>query len=125
MRAGTGGTVPAWDPGPWGSDRGPLYFFHSVLMAELGRRPDKSPRRITLIIAAGFVLGALVTELMALTLPASAARQFFITTVSASLGPLTVDLHVVALTVGPLILRANILSVVGVLLVAWFARSLL
>lgn len=94
-------------------------------MAELGRRPDKSPRRIALIIAAGFVLGALVTELMALTLPASAARQFFITTVFASLGPLTVDLHVVALTLGPLILRANILSVVGVLLVAWFARSLL
>jgi len=94
-------------------------------VAELGRRPDKSPTRIALIIAAGFVLGALVTELMALTLPASAARQFFIMTVSAWLGPLTVDLHVVALTVGPLILRANILSVVGVLLVAWFARSLL
>jgi hypothetical protein len=78
-----------------------------------------------MIIAGGFVLGALVTELMALTLPASAARQFFITTVSASLGPLTVDLHVIAVTLGPLILRANILSVVGVLLVAWFARSLL
>lgn len=94
-------------------------------MAELGRRPEKSPRRIFMIIAGGFVLGALITELMALTLPSSAARQFFITTVSASLGPLTVDLHVIAVTLGPLILRANILSVVGVLLVAWFARSLL
>ena len=78
-----------------------------------------------MIIAGGFVLGALLTELMAITLPASAARQFFITTVAASLGPLTVDFHVVAVTLGPLILRANILSVVGVLLVAWFARSLL
>ena len=66
-----------------------------------------------------------MTELMALTLPPSAARQFFITTVSASVGPLSVDLSVIALTVGPLILRANFLSLVGIVLVAWFARSLL
>ncbi|MFQ5689285.1 MAG: hypothetical protein ACE5HQ_03325 [Gemmatimonadota bacterium] len=94
-------------------------------MAELGGRPERSARWLTCVIASGFVLGALLTELVALALPPSAARQFFITTVSASLGPLTVDLHVVALTLGPLVLRANFLSAVGVLLVAWFARSLL
>lgn len=77
------------------------------------------------VVAAGFVIGSLLTELMALALPPSAARQFFITTVSASLGPLAVDLKVLALTLGPLVLRANILSLVGVVLVAWFARSLL
>lgn len=77
------------------------------------------------MIAGGFVLGALLTELMAVTLPPSAARQFFVTTVAASLGPLSVDLNVVALTVGPLVLRANFLSIIGILLVAWFARSLL
>jgi len=77
------------------------------------------------VLASGLVLGALLTELMALTLPPSAARQFFITTVAASLGPLSVDLKVIALTIGPLILRANFLSIVGILLVAWFARSLL
>jgi len=94
-------------------------------VADLGRRPELSTRRTTLVIAGGFVLGALLTELMAVTLPASAARQFFITTVAASLGPLSVDLHVIAFTIGPLILRANFLSIVGVLLIAWFARSLL
>ena len=94
-------------------------------MADLGRRPERSPKRIVVVIAGGFILGALLTELMALTLPQSAARQFFITTVAASLGPLSVDLNVIALTIGPLILRANFLSLVGVLLVAWFARSLL
>lgn len=82
-------------------------------------------RRILLVVAAGFVVGALFTELVAFALPPSAARQFFITTVSASLGPLAVDLKVLALTLGPLVLRANILSLVGILLVAWFARSLL
>ncbi|MGH7540013.1 MAG: DUF4321 domain-containing protein [Gemmatimonadota bacterium] len=94
-------------------------------MADLLRRPEGSGRRVVLVIAGGFILGALLTELMGLTLPPSAARQFFITTVTASLGPLTVDLHVIALTLGPLVLRANLLSVVGILLVAWFAKSLL
>lgn len=94
-------------------------------MAELRRRPERSARRTALAIAGGFILGGLLTELMALTLPPSAARQFFITTVAASLGPLTVDLHVIAVTLGPLVLRANLLSVVGILLVAWFAKSLL
>ena len=95
------------------------------MVADLGRRPERSPRRTLLVIASGFVLGALLTELMAVTLPPSAARQFFITTVAASLGPLSIDLNVIALTIGPLLLRVNFLSIVGVLLVAWFARSLL
>jgi broad specificity phosphatase PhoE len=94
-------------------------------VTDLGRRPERSPRRTLLVIASGFVIGALLTELMALTLPASAARQFFITTVAASIGPLGIDLNVIALTIGPLILRVNFLSIVGILLVAWFARSLL
>ena len=82
-------------------------------------------RRVTLIVTGGLLLGGLVTELLILTLPQSAARQFFITTVSASLGPLSIDLHVLAMTLGPLVLRLNILSVIGILLIAWFARSLL
>ena len=71
------------------------------------------------------MLGGLLTELMAVTLPPSAARQFFITTVAASLQPLAFDLKVLAFTLGPIVLRLNVLSVVGVVLVAWFARSLL
>lgn len=94
-------------------------------MADLGRRPERSPRRTLLVIAGGFVLGALLTELMVLTLPDIPARQVFITTVAASIGPLSIDLNVIALTIGPLILRANFLSIVGIVLVAWFARSLL
>lgn len=75
-------------------------------------------------MAGGLVLGALLTELAAFALPPSAARQFFVTTVSATLGPLSMDLLVAALTVGPLVIRVNVLSVVGIVLVAWFARSL-
>lgn len=92
---------------------------------EFVSRNRKSARRITLVVAAGFLLGALLTELVAIALPASAAREFFITTVTASLGPLALDLWVIAVTLGPLVLRVNVLSAVGIVLVAWFARSLL
>jgi hypothetical protein len=88
-------------------------------------RRRATTRRVVLIVTVGLLLGGLVTELLILTLPQSAARQFFITTVSASLGPVSFDLYVFALTLGPLILRLNILSVIGILLIAWFARSLL
>ena len=90
-----------------------------------GSRRHRSPIRLILIIAGGFVLGGLLTELATVTLPPSAARQFFITTVAASLQPLAFDLKVLAFTLGPIVLRLNVLSVVGVVLVAWFARSLL
>lgn len=88
-----------------------------------GRRTE-SGKRVALIVAGGLVLGALLTQLVAFALPASAAREFFVTTVSASLGPVALDLQVVALTLGPLVIRVNVLSAVGVVLVAWFARSL-
>jgi hypothetical protein len=95
------------------------------MTVDFGGRRRPAAKRVVLIVAGGMLLGALLTKLMSIALPASAAREFFVTTVAASLGPLTVDLLVVALTVGPLVIRLNILSVVGILLLAWFAKSLL
>lgn len=92
---------------------------------EFGGRNRRSGRRIALVAAAGLVVGALLTEVVAMALPASAAREFFVTTVAASLGPVALDLQVIALTLGPLVIRVNVLSAVGIVLVAWFARSLL
>lgn len=95
------------------------------MSVEFGGRQRRSIGRILIVVAGGLIVGALLTELAIMALPASAARQFFITTVAASLGPLTVDLLVIAVTLGPLVLRMNILSLLGIVLVAWFARSLL
>lgn len=91
---------------------------------DFGGRRRPSAKRVALIITGGLILGALLTELATL-LPAGAPREAFVTTVAASLGPLTVDLLVVAITIGPLVLRVNALSVVGILLLAWFSKSLL
>lgn len=92
---------------------------------DIARRRRLSAIRVALIVAGGFVLGGLLTELVATTLPASAARQFFITTVAVSLEPLAVDVKVLAFSLGPIVLRVNFLTATGVVLVAWFARSLL
>ncbi len=91
----------------------------------MARRREQSPLKMAVVIAGGCVLGALLTKLMEVALPPSGARRFLITTVAASLDRVSIDLGVIAASVGPLVFRVNFLSVVGIILVAWFVRSLL
>jgi hypothetical protein len=74
-------------------------------------------------VVVGLFLGALFTKIAVLFMPDSAAREFLTTSVSASLGPLSLDLIAVAFVLGPLTLSLNALSIVGVLLVALVMRS--
>lgn len=74
-------------------------------------------------VIVGLFLGALFTKLAVLFMPDSAAREFLTTSISASLGPLSIDLIAVAFVLGPLTLSLNALSIVGVLLVALVMRS--
>lgn len=71
----------------------------------------------------GFFLGGLFTKLAEQFLPDSVARTFLTTSVSASLGPFSVDLVALAFTLGPFVLYLNVLTLVGVALVAFVARS--
>lgn len=77
------------------------------------------------IVALGFMLGALLTKLSVLFIPEGPFREFFTTSVSASIGPVSVDLLVVALTLGPLAINVNLFSIAGVLAVAYVARLML
>jgi len=79
--------------------------------------------RLLWALVVGLFLGALFTKLAVLFLPDSAAREFLTTSVSASLGPLSVDLLAVAMVIGPLTLNLNALSLVGILLVGLVIRS--
>ena len=85
-------------------------------------RREVVPRMLWAVVV-GLFLGALFTKVAVLFMPDSAAREFLTTSVSASLGPLSVDLIAVALVLGPLTLSLNALSLVGVLLVALIMRS--
>jgi len=80
-------------------------------------------KRFTWTLALGLLLGGLLTKLSELFLPDSAARDFLTTSVAASVGPLSVDLVAVALTLGPLTLSVNVLTLVGIAIVAFVVRS--
>ena len=91
----------------------------------LARPVARSPWRVVTILVLGFLLGAILTKLSLWFLPEGPFREFFTTTVSASVGPLSMDLIVLAITLGPIALNVNLLSVAGVLLVAYVSRMLL
>ncbi len=78
-----------------------------------------------MILVLGFLLGAILTKLSLWFLPQGPFREFFTTTISASIGPLSVDLLVLAFTLGPIVLNVNLFSVAGILVVAYLARMML
>ncbi|GMV05438.1 MAG: hypothetical protein AMXMBFR53_17160 [Gemmatimonadota bacterium] len=71
----------------------------------------------------GLFLGGLLTMLSETFLPDSAARDFLTTSVAADIGPFAIDLVAVALSLGPLTVTLNVLSLVGIGIVALIARS--
>lgn len=83
----------------------------------------RSAVRLAWTLVLGLFLGGLLTKLSQIFLPDSAARDFLTTSVNASLGPLAVDLVSVAFTLGPLTLTLNVLTLVGISIVALVARS--
>ena len=74
-------------------------------------------------LALGLFLGGLLTRLAETFLPESAARSFLTTAVVSSIGPFSVDLVAVAITVGPVSFVLNVLTVVGIAIVALVVRS--
>jgi hypothetical protein len=79
--------------------------------------------RLLVVVLIGLVMGALLSELAVRFMPESSARTFFTTSVAAAFGPLVVDLVAVGFTIGPLVIRLDFLSVLGVLVVALAART--
>ena len=83
----------------------------------------RSVVRLGWTLVLGLFLGGLLSKLSEMFLPDSAARDFLTTSVHASLGPLDVDLVAVAFTLGPLSAALNVLTLVGIGIVAFIARS--
>ena len=79
--------------------------------------------RMVWVLILGWLLGGLFTKLGEFFLPESATRTFLLRAISASLGPLSLDLVAVGVTLGPLVIYLNVLTLVGVFLVALVARS--
>lgn len=79
--------------------------------------------RVVWSLILGLFLGGLFTEISERFLPESAGRDFLTTSVVASVGPFHLDLVAVALTLGPVSLTINVLTLVGIGMVALIARS--
>jgi hypothetical protein len=91
------------------------------MLVDTGRR---SVVRFAWTLVLGFFLGGLLTKLMELALPEGAAtREFLLTSVDASVGPLSVDLVAMAFDLGPVTFTLNFLTLVGVAIVALIVRS--
>ena len=91
------------------------------MLVDSGRR---GVIRFAWTLVLGLFLGGLLTKLMELTLPeGTASREFLLTSVNASLGPLEVDLVAVAFALGPVTLELNFLTLVGIAIVALVVRS--
>ena len=83
----------------------------------------RNMKRLLWTQALGLLLGGLLTQLSESFLPESSAKTFLTLSVEASIGPLTIDIVVLVFTVGPLILSLNVLTLVGIAIVAFIVRS--
>jgi hypothetical protein len=89
-------------------------------------RPDnrnRSVSRAVWTLVLGFFLGGLLTYLSETFLPDSVARDFLTASVETSVGPFHLDLIAIAITLGPVALSLNVLTLVGVGIVALVTRS--
>ena len=82
---------------------------------------------LLLIVVLGMLVGTVVGEVVALVLPAGVVREFFLAAAEARLGPATLDLHVLSVTLG-VNLKVNVAGILGLLIAAsalrWYSRSL-
>ncbi len=84
---------------------------------------NRSWKRFLFTLVLGLCLGGVLTKLVDFAIPDGAPREFLLTSVNVSVGPLSVDLVAVAFVLGPLTLTLNFLTIVGVGIVAMVVRS--
>jgi hypothetical protein len=77
-----------------------------------------------LVLAIGFVVGGVLTQVSRRFLPAGAVKEFLTSGVTPSVGALSIDLIIVKFAIGPVALDVSLLSLLGVLVAYLIARSL-
>lgn len=77
-----------------------------------------------LVLAIGFVVGGLFTQLARAWLPAGAVKEFLTTGVQFSIGPLPLDLVILEFGIPAIAIDVSLMAVLGVLVAYLIARSL-
>jgi hypothetical protein len=83
----------------------------------------RSFRKYVAVLTVGLLVGSLLGEIMARYLPEGVAKSFFTNSVTGHFGPVSFDLIAVAITLGPLSVAINIMTIVGIVLAAYLFRS--
>ena len=76
------------------------------------------------MLALGFIAGGAMQQAARILFPAGAAKEFLTAGVTASVGPLPIDLVIMRFALGPVAIDVSLLSLVGVLVAYLIARSL-
>ena len=77
-----------------------------------------------LVLASGFIVGGVLQQIGRKFMPPGAAKEFFTTGVTPSLGPMPVDLVILKFALGPIAIDVSLLSLLGVLVAYLIARSI-
>lgn len=77
-----------------------------------------------IVIASGFVVGGLITQVARIFLPPGAVKEFLTTPVTPSMDAHSFNLIILKFALGPVALDVSLLSLVGVLIAYLIARSL-
>lgn len=81
----------------------------------------KSLAFIIFIIVLGAMIGTAIGEVLGLILPTGVVKEFFLKSASASVGPATLNIILITLTLG-FTFKINITGVIGVLIAAYALR---
>jgi hypothetical protein len=73
------------------------------------------------MVVLGMIVGTAVGEAIGLVLPEGVVKNFFLRSVSASIGPATVDLVAFTFTIG-FSLKVNLMAVLGVVVSSYLFR---
>jgi uncharacterized membrane protein len=76
---------------------------------------------IFMVIVVGAVVGSAIGELIGYFLPDGVVKQFFLRSVSVGFEPFVINLAIITFTFG-LNLKINIISAIGVIIIAYFLR---
>ena len=81
----------------------------------------KNPGIIFVILFFGALFGSILGKLIALVLPASVVKEFFLKSIVAGFDPITVNLGVLKITVGFSFI-VNIIGLIGFAIAAYMLR---
>ena len=87
------------------------------------QRQRKSFTVYCVILIIGMLLGGYLGEFLSTIMPDGVAKDFFLTSVVGKFGPVSLNLMIIALTLGPLVLKINLVSLLGLFIAFYLFRS--